>query len=230
MNEPRENGSQVAEMLLRLFELWRLSPKQQLAILGLYDAHEANFGEYLKRSLSKDRDKVERANILLGIHKSLRQLFPQNRDLAYRWISQPNKAFDGLPPLKVIERHGMLGMYMVRDYLDQHCATRVLTIEALTEGSPDFKLNRSEREWLDEATAGREFSERDMNFEDEEIYAMLDVWTAALRVFKNEDKAKLWFETIVPALGCAPIALLPSRHGRRKILDALERIEWADFG
>lgn len=226
MHESRENSRQVAEMLLRLFGYWRLPINQQLTIMGLYDCEVVDFSKHLKCSLYDDRDKLERANILLGIHKSLRVLFPQNWDLAHRWISQPNKAFDRFPPLKVIERHGMLGMYIVRDHLDQHGVMEGLTIETLIEGSPDIKMNRSEQEWLDEVPAGRELPERDINFKNEEICAMLDILTTVLQVFGNEKKAKLWVETIAPALGCAPMALLCSGHGREKILDALR----ADFG
>ncbi|QIL91264.1 DUF2384 domain-containing protein [Microbulbifer sp. SH-1] len=230
MSGPRENTHQTAEMLLRLFGHWRLTLSQQLTVLGLSDTSDTELGKYLKHSFSIDRDKLERANILLGIHKSLRVLFPQNRDLAYRWISQPNKAFDGLPPLKVIERQGMLGMYMVRDYLDQYGATEGLTIEALIEGSPDVKLMRSEKEWIDEVPVGRELPDGDRNFKNEEICAMLDVWTAVLRVFENENHAKHWIKTIVPALGCTPIVLLPRKDGRERIMDVLKRIERSDFG
>jgi hypothetical protein len=66
-----------------------------------------------------DRDKLERAGILLGIHKSLRLLFPHNRELAYGWMTQPNRAFQGLTPVALIDQQGMIGIYTVRAYLDR---------------------------------------------------------------------------------------------------------------
>ena len=63
-------------------------------------------------------DLIARAGHLLGIHKSLRILFPHDRDLAYRWIAAPNRRFDGASPLDIIRRYGYEGMLAVRRYLD----------------------------------------------------------------------------------------------------------------
>ncbi|NCV71541.1 MAG: DUF2384 domain-containing protein, partial [Betaproteobacteria bacterium] len=49
----------------------------------------------------------------------LRLLFPQNRDLAYRWMSTRNKAFDNLTPVEVVKEWGFAGLLMVRGYLDR---------------------------------------------------------------------------------------------------------------
>ena len=61
----------------------------------------------------------QRVGHLLGIHKNLRLLFPQNRDLAYRWMSTRNKAFDNLTPVEVVKAWGFAGLLMVRAYLDR---------------------------------------------------------------------------------------------------------------
>ena len=55
---------------------------------------------------------------LLGIHKSLRLLFPHNRQLAYDWMTQANRAFGGLSPVSVAEKYGIMGLHQVRSYLD----------------------------------------------------------------------------------------------------------------
>lgn len=231
MKTPPGSGPKVTEMLLRLFRHWQLTLPQQLAILGIPSATNANLNEHLQdHFFATDLDKIERVNILLGIHQSLRLLFPQNRDLAYRWISQPNDAFDGISPMNFIERNGILGLHIVRNYLDQHGATEGLTTEILIEGSPEISLDRSDWEWLNETPVGKEVLQQGLIFECKEISAMLEVWTAVLRAFGNEDKAKDWIGAIVPALGCMPIALFSTEHGREKVLAALKRIERADFG
>jgi hypothetical protein len=51
--------------------------------------------------------------------KNLRLLFPQNRDLAYRWMTTRNKAFENLTPVEVIRQWGFAGLLMVRAYLDR---------------------------------------------------------------------------------------------------------------
>ena len=56
---------------------------------------------------------------LLGIHKNLRLLFPQNRDLAYHWMSTRNKAFDNLTPVDIVKEWGCAGLLMVRADLDR---------------------------------------------------------------------------------------------------------------
>ena len=233
MNGQFEESARIGQMLLRLFEYWELSSNQQLSLLGLPGEKGVSLGEYLRgRPLSRDRDKLERASILLGIHKSLRLLFPQNRDLAYRWISQPNAGFDGLTPFDVMERHGMLGMYMVRGYLDRQCVGEDLTLEALIEAIPKISLGRGEAEveWLSVASTGKESPDFVLENGTEGILKLFEVWSTAVRVFASEDKARRWIESNVPALGCAPVALLATSNGRKKVLAAIGRIEQGDTG
>ena len=54
---------------------------------------------------------------LLGIHKTLRIIFPQNRDLAYRWMSTFNRRLGQRPVDLVLER-GFEGLIAVRRYLE----------------------------------------------------------------------------------------------------------------
>lgn len=53
---------------------------------------------------------------LLGIHKNLRLLFPHNRELAYRWMTTRNKAFDNQTPVEVVKGWGFAGLLMVRAF------------------------------------------------------------------------------------------------------------------
>lgn len=65
------------------------------------------------------RDQYERVGHLLGIHKSLRLLFPGNRDVVYGWMKMRNRAFGGMTPVDAIRDYGFVGLLMVRTYLDR---------------------------------------------------------------------------------------------------------------
>lgn len=115
-----DDRNALSKMIMNLFDHWQLKTEEQLQLLGLSPKNRASLSKYRSGTpLANDRDKLERAAMLLGIHKSLRLLFPKNRDLAYSWMSRPNKAFGGVSPVQLITDHGMMGLYMVRSYLDR---------------------------------------------------------------------------------------------------------------
>lgn len=116
----REDRARLGKMLMVLFDHWELSSAERLALLGLAQDNRSALSNYRQgKPFSGDRDKLERAGVLLGIHKSLRLLFPHNQDLAYAWMKTPNLAFGGKTPTEVIETEGILGAHMVRAYLDR---------------------------------------------------------------------------------------------------------------
>lgn len=111
--------TRVGPMLMKLFSHWRISTGDQISLLGLPKDNRAALNQYRNgQLLSKDRDKLERAGMLLGIHKSLRLLFPHSRELAYGWMTRANQAFNGASPVELINEQGMAGLYTVRAYLD----------------------------------------------------------------------------------------------------------------
>ncbi len=110
----------LARMVMQLLEHWRLSTEDQAALLGLAASNRAALGRYKRgEALGGGRDQLERVGHLLGIHKSLRLLFPRNRDLAYRWMTTRNRAFDNRTPIEVVKDEGFAGLLMVRGYLDR---------------------------------------------------------------------------------------------------------------
>lgn len=115
-----EDRGALAKMVMTLLEHWKLSTEDQAALLGVAASNRAALARYRKgEPIGTSRDQFERVGHLLGIHKNLRLLFPQNRDLAYRWMSTRNKAFDNLTPVDVIKEWGFAGLLMVRSYLDR---------------------------------------------------------------------------------------------------------------
>lgn len=114
----REARERLARMIARLLEHWGLSAAEQAAVLGLSPENRSTVARYRHGApLADSRDLLDRAGHLLGIHKSLRILFPQDRDLAYRWMTTPNRRL-GMRPVDVVLRHGFEGLLAVRRYLD----------------------------------------------------------------------------------------------------------------
>jgi hypothetical protein len=109
----------LAKMILMLFDHWNLTTEDQALLLGLASTNRAALSRYRKgEPIGTSRDQYDRVGHLLAIHKNLRLLFPKNRELAYRWISTRNKAFDNLTPVEVIKEWGFAGLLLVRSYLD----------------------------------------------------------------------------------------------------------------
>ncbi len=115
-----EDRGALAKMIMTLLDHWQLSTEDQAALLGLASSNRAALMRYRKgEAIGSSRDQYERVGHLLGIHKNLRLLFPHNRDLAYRWMSTRNQAFDNLTPTQVAKEWGFAGLLMVRAYLDR---------------------------------------------------------------------------------------------------------------
>ncbi len=120
VTQGRPDRGAVSKMLMQLFEHWAINTEDQLDMLGLARDNRAALARYRKGSpISASRDANERAGHLLAIHKNLRLLFPHNRDLAYRWMSTRNRAFEGRTPVDVVRDYGFAGLLMVRSYLDR---------------------------------------------------------------------------------------------------------------
>ncbi|MFI4885869.1 MAG: antitoxin Xre/MbcA/ParS toxin-binding domain-containing protein [Steroidobacterales bacterium] len=108
----------LARMVIRLFEHWGLSTPEQSGLLGLSTSNRASIARYRAgEPLADNRDLLDRVSCLLGIHKTLRIIFPQNRDLVYRWMSTFNRRLGQRPVDLVLER-GFEGLIALRRYLE----------------------------------------------------------------------------------------------------------------
>ncbi|HET9669227.1 MAG TPA: antitoxin Xre/MbcA/ParS toxin-binding domain-containing protein [Casimicrobiaceae bacterium] len=105
-------------MVTRLFEHWDLPMAEQAAALGISAGSRSTLVRYRAgEPLADDRDLLDRVSHLLGIHKSLRILFPHDRDLAYAWMTTSNRRL-GARPIDLVVRHGFEGLLALRRYLD----------------------------------------------------------------------------------------------------------------
>lgn len=87
-----ELRSQLSTQIIALFTHWELPKSQQYTLLGLLlDRPVIPEGLRQGEPLADDTDTLDRVRILLRTHKSLRILFPRNQDLAYCWMSTPNR-------------------------------------------------------------------------------------------------------------------------------------------
>ena len=114
----RASRERLARLIVALFERWGLAPPEQALLLGLSPDSRATLARYRKgEPLADSADLLARAGHLLGIHTSLRIIFPHDPDLAYRWVGTPNRRFGDRAPLEVMKQ-GYEGILAVRRFLD----------------------------------------------------------------------------------------------------------------
>ena len=116
--ENQKDRAALARMLMRLFDVWDLTLQEQLCLLGYSPKSLHVIRRYRDgASLTNRPGLLKRVGLLLGIHKNLRLIFPQNRDLAYRWITTSNAYFNQQRPLDLMLK-GEEGMLAVYQYLE----------------------------------------------------------------------------------------------------------------
>jgi hypothetical protein len=116
--EPEDAGAPAFRTFNRIAELWRLSPEEQMKLLGL-----TSRSTYYKwrndppRRLSPDL--LERLSYLFGIYKDLQVLLPDPA-AADAWLRKPNSAalFSGRSALDRMLSGRVADLYVVRRYLD----------------------------------------------------------------------------------------------------------------
>lgn len=115
----KDKRAVLAVAVSKLFDKWQLGTADRLALLGLSEDNRAALQRYAKgEALAASRDLTDRVGHLLGIHKSLKLLYPRNEEIASGWMSSPNTKFDGNSPINVVRRFGLPGLAMVRGTLD----------------------------------------------------------------------------------------------------------------
>jgi hypothetical protein len=114
-----EERVRLAKMVTRLLEHWNVDQSTAAALLGLSENSRTAISRYRKgAALPDSRDLLDRVGNLFGIHKSLRLLYPQNRELVYRWPTARNKTLENLSPVEIMVEQGLPGIVAMRGYLD----------------------------------------------------------------------------------------------------------------
>lgn len=110
----------LARVIATLFEKWELPTETQLALLGMSPESRKVLAQYRRgeRSLPNSRDTLDRAGYLLGVHKALRLLFPEDTDLRYQWVQRRNRLLGERTPLEVMVDDGLVGLARVARFVD----------------------------------------------------------------------------------------------------------------
>ncbi len=104
-----------------LTKLWDLTRQQQALLLGWNYTEKRTTLDSMrtgKTFIDRDQDKIERMIDLINIHKSLRILFPYDRDNVYEWVKIKRGRFGDHSALDVMLSEGRLGILAIRNYLD----------------------------------------------------------------------------------------------------------------
>lgn len=100
-------------------DLWALTVRQQMALLGL--GAQSTFFKWKADADSArlSRDTFERISYLLGIYRALQILLPDPA-AADAWLKKPNAApiFGGRSALERMLSGNVADLYVVRQYLD----------------------------------------------------------------------------------------------------------------
>ncbi|MGN6512277.1 MAG: antitoxin Xre/MbcA/ParS toxin-binding domain-containing protein [Lysobacteraceae bacterium] len=110
----------LARVVAALFARWELPGDVQLALLGLSPESRKLLAQYRRgeRALPNGRDTLDRAGYLLGIHKGLRLLFPEDAALRYGWIRRRNALLGDRTPLEVMLADGLVGLARIARFVD----------------------------------------------------------------------------------------------------------------
>ena len=110
----------LARVLAALFGKWALPGDVQLALLGLSPESRKLLPQYRRgeRALPNTRDTLDRAGFLLGIHKGLRLLFPEDPALRYGWVKRRNALLGERTPLDVMLDEGLVGLARIARFVD----------------------------------------------------------------------------------------------------------------
>ena len=116
--DPESAGGAAFRTFFRIADLWKLSPEEQMTLLGL-----TSRSTYYKWRNEPPRrltpDLLERFSYIFGIYKDLQVLLPEPV-AADAWIRKPNSAplFNGRSALERLLSGHVADLYVVRQYLD----------------------------------------------------------------------------------------------------------------
>lgn len=110
----------LARVVGALLDKWELSSESQMALLGMSPESRQLLPRYRRgeRALPNSRDTLDRAGYLLGIHKGLRLLFPEDEALRYGWVQRRNAMLDNRTPLDVMLDEGLVGLARIARFVD----------------------------------------------------------------------------------------------------------------
>uniref|UniRef100_UPI0040474749 hypothetical protein n=1 Tax=Rheinheimera sp. TaxID=1869214 RepID=UPI0040474749 len=109
--------AEIAKVAMKLFlniteQEWRLTPEQQLSILGKADKFIT-----LNVDAALNHDMLLKISHVIAIYRTLRTLFPEAQQ-ANAWIKKKNSAFDDEAVLQLLMSGELTIIAQVRHYLE----------------------------------------------------------------------------------------------------------------
>lgn len=115
-----ENAKKLTQMVMRMFGHWKLSATDQLQLLGLSPSSRSMLSRYRTgKAGPSSPDMLDRIGWLLSIHKNLRTLYPENKEICYSWIKRQNHFLGNWTPLEIMKRQRLIGIHRIAQLLDQ---------------------------------------------------------------------------------------------------------------
>ncbi len=119
----KESAKVLGKAFWNLVNLYNLTREEQALLLGVKPENRQRLNSLQsKQEIPVDPDKFQRVGNLLGIHKSLRIMFPHNRELAYAWMKTPRDIFHNQSAMQFIANdpvNSFARLFTVRRILDQ---------------------------------------------------------------------------------------------------------------
>lgn len=114
-----EERIELAQFVTEIMTEWKLTPEEQITLLGLPDGTRPRELSRFKRGtpLPQDETILHHAEHILGIQHSLHVIYPLNRNMPLFWLTHRNKPLRGIP-LKIMLEDGLHGMSRVWRILD----------------------------------------------------------------------------------------------------------------
>ncbi len=116
-----EQGKALGEAFWTICNKYGLTRAQQAALLGLRATSRIKSLE-TEQEIPLEPDKFARVGLLLGIHKNLRIMFPENKEVVYAWMRTAREMFSGKSAIDWImedEIHTYDRLFTVRRRLDE---------------------------------------------------------------------------------------------------------------
>jgi len=110
----------LAMLVMSILDEWRVAPEDQVAMLGFPQGTKPRELSRYRQGTTPfpdDKDILNHAEHVLGIHESLHVVFPLNRNMPGFWLKNRNKALKGIP-LHIMLDEGLSGMHRVWRQLD----------------------------------------------------------------------------------------------------------------
>jgi hypothetical protein len=123
-NRPSQEQLQrvLGNAFWKIAEHYSLTHKEVALLLGIKENRQRLAALKKNSEIPEDPDKLLRVSHLVSIHKNLRILFPQNREVVYAWLKTKRDLFHGKSALEFIAEdplQSMTRLFTVRRLLDQ---------------------------------------------------------------------------------------------------------------